>query len=743
MLKKILQMKIAAKIPTLVVGAAIMLAIGLGLTSITTSTNNANAANSEKLTALLGDRAEALKFYLESIEQDIHSVAASPFTFAALGEFKSAWHALGGDQTKKLHTAYIEEPSNPHPLGEKEKLNAASTGTTYDSAHAKYHPWFRTFLRQRDYYDIFLFDLEGNLVYTVFKELDYATNLETGKWRNSDLGNAFRAARSSNTPGSLHFFDFKAYAPSHGAPASFIATPLFENGKKVGVLTFQMPIARINAVMGNRSGLGETGETFIIGQDGFMRSDSQFASESTILKTKLDNAAVSAALAGTRSMVETNNYRDMALEMHAMPFVFLDAKWALVAAVGIDEISAPVRSMRNQIILISLLFLTAIATAGIFIARGITRPISRIVEIMGRLAEGDTDVDTDGGDRPDEIGDMFRAVTVFRDNSLERTRMGQENEMLKEKAEEDARIMLQGLADSFGSSVGTIVSAVSAASTQMQTTAQTMEGISEQTSSRAVSVSAASEEASINVQTVAASAEEMSNSVVEITRRVVDAAEAAKNAAVEVSTTRTQMSELAGVADKIGGVVKMISDIAEQTNLLALNATIESARAGEAGRGFAVVANEVKTLASQTAQATSEIAGQIQEMQGATDRAVTSMEHISDVITNVEEASTAIASAMEEQGAATQEIAHNVQEAASGTQMVNENIAGVTQASQEAGQASNQVMSAATDLSEQSKSLSEVVDSFLTQLRLGNQRVEDDPNYEGPERRRDKLEAVA
>ena len=741
MLKKILQMKIAAKIPTLVVSAAIMLAIGLGLTSITTSTNNAKSANSEKLTALLGDRAEALKFYLESIEQDIHSVAASPFTFAALGEFKSAWSALGTSQTESLQKAYIKK--NPHPTGEKEKLDAADTGSKYDAVHAKYHPWFRTFLRQRDYYDIFLFDLEGNLVYTVFKELDYATNLETGKWRSSDLGNAFRAARSSNTPGSLHFFDFKAYAPSHGAAASFIATPLFENGEKVGVLTFQMPIARINAVMGNRSGLGETGETFIIGQDGFMRSDSQFATESTILKTKLDNAAISAALAGKSAMVETSNYRDMALEMHAMPFEFQGADWALVAAVGIDEVTAPVRSMRNQIILISFLFLVAIAAVGIFIARGITKPITRVVEIMGRLAEGDTDVDTDGGDRPDEIGDMFRAVTVFRDNSLERTRMGQENAMLKEKAEEDARIMLQGLADSFGSSVGAIVNAVSAASTQMQTTAQTMESISEQTSSRAVSVSAASEEASINVQTVAASAEEMSNSVVEITRRVVDAADAAKNAAVEVSTTRTQMSELAGVADKIGGVVKMISDIAEQTNLLALNATIESARAGEAGRGFAVVANEVKTLASQTAQATSEIAGQIQEMQGATDRAVTSMEHISDVITKVEEASTAIASAMEEQGAATQEIAHNVQEAASGTQMVNENISGVTQASQEAGQASNQVMSAATDLSEQSRSLSEVVDSFLTQLRAGNQRIEDDPNYDGPERRRDKLAAVA
>lgn len=743
MLKNILKMQLSAKIPALIVGAAVILAVGLDFASTTISMSNAKSANSQKLKALLQDRANTLSFYLESIEQDMHSIAASPFTLSAIADFKASWGMLGEGQSEFLQSAYIDE--NPNPTGQKEKLDRAAGDEDYHTSHEKYHPWFRTFLQQRGYYDIFLFDLDGNLIYTVFKELDYATNLVNGEWQESDLGKAFRAARDSQQKGQLHFFDFHPYAPSHGAPAGFISTAVYEGGAKVGVLAFQMPVEQINAVMSDRTGLGETGETFIVGQDHLMRSDSPLSDTPTLLKTRIENDAVNTALAGSYATMETTGYRSMALEMHAVPLEFLGAKWALVAAVGKDEISAPVDALRNQILLVSLVILLIIAAIAIFMARRITRPLTTIVEAMTSLAEGHTETEIDLPDRHDEIGGMVRAVRVFRDNAIERQRLEHEQRKHAEHEEEQRKAVMRELADSFSQSVGGIVSTVTEASTQLQATAQAMQEISDQTNAQASSVSSASEEASLNVQTVAASTEEMSNSISEISRRVAEAAIASKSAAEEVATTRSQMTALAGVADKIGGVVSMITDIAEQTNLLALNATIESARAGVAGKGFAVVASEVKELATQTAQATGQISEQINEMQTATNRAVASMEHISGVITEVEESSSAIAAAMEQQGAATQEIATNVQEAADGTRSVSESVAGVTQASQEAGQASGQVTSAATELFEQSERLQSEVSGFIAKLRQGDadRRRGRDPNYKGPDRRRNRASDVA
>jgi methyl-accepting chemotaxis protein len=261
--------------------------------------------------------------------------------------------------------------------------------------------------------------------------------------------------------------------------------------------------------------------------------------------------------------------------------------------------------------------------------------------------------------------------------------------------------------------VNEVVAIVASASTEMQSSAQTMSSGAEETARQTQAVSAASEEATTNVQTVAAAAEEMSNSIAEISRQVAQSTEIATRAVAEAEKTNTTVEGLSEAAQKVGEVVKLISDIAEKTNLLALNATIEAARAGEAGKGFAVVANEVKSLAEQTAKATDEISTQIGSIQTETTGAVEAIGHIGTTIEEINQIATAISSAVEEQSAATQEIARNCQEAAKGTQEVSANIMGVNEAADETGKSAQQVLEAAGELAQQGDALKAEIDRFM------------------------------
>ncbi len=286
-----------------------------------------------------------------------------------------------------------------------------------------------------------------------------------------------------------------------------------------------------------------------------------------------------------------------------------------------------------------------------------------------------------------------------------------------EESERAKKDMMHNLADDFERSVLGVVETVASAATQLEQTARTMAGTAEATSERSSSVSAAAEEATANVSVVAASAEQMGKSVQEISEQVSQSTQIAGEAVGRAQATNETIESLSRAADKIGEVVNMISDIAEQTNLLALNATIESARAGEAGRGFAVGASEVKSLATQTAKATEDIAVQIQDMQTITTESVDAIASIRKTIDEINAVSVAINAAVEEQSAATQEIARNTQEAAAGTQDVSRNISGVLEGASETGAASNQVVSASGELGRQADTLRKEVERFLETVR--------------------------
>jgi len=251
----------------------------------------------------------------------------------------------------------------------------------------------------------------------------------------------------------------------------------------------------------------------------------------------------------------------------------------------------------------------------------------------------------------------------------------------------------------------------------MQSTAQGMSVTADQSSALVSAVASAAEETSVNVQTVSSGTEELSSSIAEIGRQVVNSSEIARKAVAEAGETDSTMQGLADNAARISVVVDLIQTIASQTNLLALNATIEAARAGDAGRGFAVVASEVKSLANQTAKATDEIRQQIVSMQTVTTTAVGAIRNISNTISEINEVTTAIAAAVEEQGAATREIARNIQHAAGGTSEVSSNIVGVSSASSQAGTAAGQVLTASDALRREADVLREEIDAFLSNIR--------------------------
>src|ERR1700736_3466012 len=381
------------------------------------------------------------------------------------------------------------------------------------------------------------------------------------------------------------------------------------------------------------------------------------------------------------------------------------------------EYEAVAASSQRNLILGTLVILAGAALLAFLLGRGMSRPLIAITAVMNRLSSGDTDVAIPGGARGDELGTMALAVDVFRRNMIEARTMREAQEAAKQQAELEKKALQRKMADRFEADVKSVVGAVAQATQDMQRVAGEITASVNGTSERAAAAAAASEEASASVSTVAAATEELASSVAEIGRQVTHSSGVADAAVVKAGQTTEMVGSLAAAGEKIGDVLRLIGAIASQTNLLALNATIEAARAGEAGRGFAVVASEVKELASQTAKATEEIAGQVTAIQSATGDCVIAIGGISDTIREISGIATTIAAAVEEQDSATREIARSVQQAAAGTSEVSANVAGASQAADQPRGLADNVLVASGQLSLHATALLDSVDAFLAGLR--------------------------
>ena len=549
--------------------------------------------------------------------------------------------------------------TNKNPIGSKDRLDNADDSSDYSKAHATYHPIMRSMQQKFGLYDLFLVDAQsGNIVYSVFKEIDFATSLRAGSFASTSIGAAFSEAVSRGRKDLVTFADFRKYLPSYFAPASFIASPIYEGRELIGVAIFQLPIDRLNAIVSETVGMGETGETYAVGPDGLFRTDSRFLAdlgvETTIInpEVRVDSAPVQEVFdrnsAGTQVGIDYRGARVLSswtpVTIHSGDQGGTEVRWALLSEIDEAEVFRPINNLRNFAITVFVVTLIGVVIVSTAIAQRFTKEARR----QATLVEG------------------------IVDNTH----------------------------------------ALASASEELTSVSQQMSAAAEETTAQANLVSAAAEQVSGNAKGVSSSVENLGLSIHEIAGSAQEAARVARQAVDMAGSTSQTMNALGVSSQQIGQVVKVITTIAEQTNLLALNATIEAARAGEAGKGFAVVANEVKDLARETAKATEDIGSRIEAMQADADRAVTAISEIGSVIARIDSLQTTIAAAVEEQSVTTAEISRNISEATTGTAEIAENIVQVAQAAQSTAEGASNTQVSSQELSRMAQGLQKLVSEY-------------------------------
>lgn len=623
---------------------------------------------------------------------------------------------------------------NKNALGEKDKLIDPGDGSLYAVLHKRYHGTLRNFAQKFGYYDIFLVDgKEGNVVYSVFKELDFATSLKKGPFKDSGLGQVYAAAMASEGGDSVVLTDLASYGPSYDDQAVFMASPIVDKGKKMGVLIFQLPVTNFNKLMTHDQkwadvGLGETGEGYLVGDDYIMRSDSRFQIESrdaylaaaqsggvsasaiagikakgsTIGFQQVKTKATEYAITGQTGIDRFIDYRGVEVLSAYAPVKINGLKWGIVSEISTDEAFGAVDELKTTIttmgVIVSIVAVAIGALLGWIFGQLLVKPIEQTVDAIRDIAEGEGDLtqrlDDQRGDELGELAGWFNRFIEKLQSII--TDLNTHTNDLATSAEQLSRV-----SDETSSGISNQQAQTELAATAMNQMAMTVQEVARNAESAAASAKQARGEASEGRSTV----EESVNNIQRLSTTVDQAS--------------SVIARLEQDSMEIGGVLDVIRNIAEQTNLLALNAAIEAARAGEQGRGFAVVADEVRTLASRTQKSTQEIQEMIERLQAASKEAVKAMEEsteqattgaefankagavlqsISDSIMQISDMNIQIASASEEQSQVAEEI--------------NRNVVGINEIGEHTAQGAQQTASASDGLSRLADQIKGLVGQF-------------------------------
>ena len=668
-------------IPLVVAGILIMAVVALQL-GVSESQQALTTVAEEKLSIENRQTSEAIRRYIDTVDSQVRIMSSESQVEAAASAFISAYNqysaqrgSLTPAQQAKLNAYYSEDfaglyeqrnnqvlprplslveslpataktlqydfiAGSSFPIGEKDSLYNLGNTTEYAKLHEQYHDYFRTFLKEFGYYDIFIADAQtGNIVYSVYKELDFATSVKTGPYADTGIGNAFQKALQANSADSVKHSRLDSYLPSYDAMAGFVSSPVVDaGGKTIAVLIYQIPLDVISHIMTHgetwqSAGLGTSGETYIVSKQSTLVTESRFFLEDpegyfAALKTSLPQVAqqvkqsgttvgiqpvtttvVNKALAGESGFDRISDYRGVEVFSYYSTVNIGEYSYALLAEIDVEEALLPAVSLRNKLIsgtVFAVIMIAGLAAVlAIWLAGRLVKPLNKVGDTCAALAsgEGDLTIVLDKSNIP-EINRIIEPFNHF---------IGQ---------------------------IRTIVAQVKDDADSLASAAEELSAVTQQSEQNAVDqvkqtelVDEAISQLSTSVGEVAKSTAKSRDHGVQATSSLTENQEradyVADNIQLLVKLIKDSSHVISSLKDEVGQItdlLNVITSIADQTNLLALNAAIEAARAGEAGRGFSVVADEVRALANRSQESTVEIGRLVEKMNLSSVKSVQAME---------------------------------------------------------------------------------------------------------------------